>query len=998
MQKHRDITIKRIQSFKNKLNNSIYTKRAAIELSVFSPTDNVAHNRISFQEAIRGDFTPTEIGIKFEPEWSTHWFKVEISIPESWKNKNIHFLWNSKSEACIFSETGDILQGLSVDHKSEYALTDNQKTQNKLTLYVELACNTIFGVGAPDQYLDQESPTPAGSLEVAEIAIFNPKAWELYWDYIIVADMAEELSINSTRGEQALGAANKCINYYLAGDYNNAALVLKNFLKQKAGDGTLKLAAVGNAHTDTAWLWPVVETKRKIYRTVSAALRYMDDYPEYKFAWSQALYWDWAEKEHPSHFNEMKEKVSRGQLIPTGGAWVEPDCNLPSGESLIRQFLYGQRYYIDKLNYRCEIFWQPDVFGYSAQLPQIMKKCGLKYFLTQKMSWNQTNKMPHHSMIWQGLDGTEVLTHFPPADCYEGPATVKSIEYTRNNYKDKDRSDEAIYLYGLGDGGGGPTRGMLESIRRMNNLDGMPKVTQSTPIEFFNRLEKSSDELCKWVGELYLELHRGTYTSQAKQKLYNRKIELLMHNIELLYSVIGIEFFDKDEIDRIWKVILLNQFHDIIPGSSIQEVHEVSRKEYEETLDTMQSLLKQLLSVLNKNEGKKILAVNTISTARTEVVELPNSKDLAVIFAPSMGYSVSEPVKHNGSVNIKIEGEQYILQNKFIRAVFNSSGRLTSLYDYDESRELIPNGEVGNNLTLFNDKPINWDAWDSDPFHLETKRNVANAGSIKVVEDEQLRVAIEVEYKISDKSTMKQLISLTAISKRIDVESWVDWHETDTFLKVEFPWNIHSNTATYEVQFGHVNRTTHSNTSWDMAQFEVCAQKWADLSEYGYGISILNDCKYGYATDGNIMSLSLLRSPKRPDKTCDMGEHHFRYAILPHSGSFQNAGVIYEAQCFNNPMLLLPTSLNETSVSWFSTDVKNVIIDTVKPAEDGSAIIVRMYEAHGRRQSFSLFSSLPISNIETCNCLEEFIDKLVWDKKVDLIIKPFEIISLRVTL
>lgn len=1011
MEKHRTITLKRIKAFKKTLEGCLYTAKAPVSLTVYSPEDNKEHNRITFAEAMKGDFKPISVGEKVGPGWSTHWFKVTMNVPAEWKDKETHLLWNTASEACIFDESGEILQGLSYDHKTDFVLSVDKKEQKDSVLYVEVACNTLFGVGDPHEYLDTESETPAGTIKQAELGLFNREAWDLYWDFEIIADMAEELPENDVRGNQARGVANAMCNACDPNDPSTFAAareIAAEFLNQKAGEGSLKLAAIGNGHLDTAWLWPVAESRRKAYRTMSAVVHYMDEYPEYKFAWSQALYWEWAEQNHPQHFEKMKEKVKSGQLLPTGGSWIEPDCNLPSGESLVRQFLYGQRYYKQKLGFDCEIFWQPDVFGYSAQLPQIMKGVGLKYFLTQKMSWNQVNRMPHHSFYWEGLDGSQVLTSFPPADCYEAPATVKSVLYTQNNYKDKDRTDEAVYLFGHGDGGGGPTKGMLESIRRMNNLDGMPKVEMSAPIDFFHRLEKKGDDLCKWVGELYLELHRGTYTAQAAQKLYNRLSEIMMHEIEFLSTVTN-NPIEKEELDRIWKVIMLNQFHDIIPGSSIQEAHEVSREEYKEILATGAELLQKVVDAFAGDKGDKVLAINTTTRPRTEVVTLPegikgtqtaaDGSELAVITAPGLGYAVTEPAVCSKSVSVKEVDGSYVFENDQIKAVIASNGRLTSLFDKEVEREVVEADKEANNLVLFDDKPIYWDAWDIDIYHMEKRKDVDAATSIKIVEEGPIRAAIEVTYSVGKESKMTQVISLDSIERRLDFDCEVDWHETDQLLKVEFPWDVRSTEATYETQFGHLRRPTHFNTSWDMAKFEVCAHRWADLSEHGYGVAVLNDCKYGYSTKDNVMALSLLRSPKRPDKTCDMGVHNFRYAVYPHSGTVQDSGVIDQGYAFNMPMQLKATAKELSDNAWFTVDNDAIIVDTLKTAEDSKDIVLRIYESHGSRGSFNLSSTLPVKSVALCNMLETEDQPLeLVDGKVNVKVEPFKIITLKVTL
>jgi len=513
------------------------------------------------------------------------------------------------------------------------------------------------------------------------------------------------------------------------------------------------------------------------------------------------------------------------------------------------------------------------------------------------------------------------------------------------------------------------------------------------------------------VGELYFEYHRGTYTTQAANKKNNRLCEFLLRDVELLSSIsfaFGRQPYPQEEINRLWKLVLLNQFHDILPGSSINMVYRDSDIQYAEVLQDGESLRKQAMSSLLPS-GNYWSVINTLGKERVEVVELPfelntpqvsaHGKPLAVLQTPGMSWSpVRDSQSSENYASIEVIGKSFRLENLFLRVEFNQEGRLTKLYDKRLNREAVPQGDFGNRFVLFDDDPINFEAWDVDIFHLEKKQVVGGAHSARIIESGPLRVAVEFEYSIGSFSRLSQVISLTACSPRLDFVTRVDWHETKKFLKVEFPWEIRSEFATYEIQFGHVQRPTHFNTTWDLARFEVCAHRWADFSEPGFGIAIFNDCKYGYSTRKNMMSLSLLRAPKSPDPEADMGYHSFRYGLLPHNGSFREAGVIEEGYRFNVPLQFHQTSRIESSGSLFSVDCDNVVIDTIKKSEDGSALIVRLYESFGARGSVFFSSLLPIKSAAKCNLIEENDIDLVWKQGIQFIIRPFEIITLKLSI
>jgi alpha-mannosidase len=1028
MLKHYEITKKRLKQFNTQLRERLYTARTPVALAVHGPTD-----RIPFAEAMKGEFRPAQVGEKFGPAWSTHWFKVDIDVPAAWRGKEVHLLWDSVSEGQIYVD-GQAVQALTgMDYsgrpiRGEWRLL---QTDKPFSIVIEMAVNHLFGFNEMGSVQETQF---IGWLRQAEIALFDREAWDLLWDYTIIEEMAQHLPADSVRGRQALFTANEmvnCINLDKRDTWAEARKIAKKFLSMKNGDAQHNLSAIGHAHIDTAWLWPLAETRRKVIRTVTNTLTLMNDYPDYTYSFSQAVQHQWVKAMQPALYEQMKARIKEGRIVPVGGMWVEPDTNVPSGESLIRQLIHGQRFFQQEYGITCREMWIPDVFGYCAQLPQISKLGGVKYFLTQKLSWNQINKPQNHTFYWEGLDGTRLLTHFPPADTYNAMMTVEQMLYNVSNYKDLERSNESYALFGFGDGGGGPTMEMLERIARMRDVDGLPKVAMRSSADFFARLEADAKDLNTVVGELYFELHRGTYTTQARTKRNNRKSELLLHDIELIAAAAmamkkkeprakkqdGFTY-PAEQLDAMWKTVLLNQFHDIIPGSSIHAVYEDSHAQFAELLPQASMLRDQAVSALESalGNGKKgeenLMVVNTAGFPRSEVVELPagatdaaqfsaSKKPLGIAGVNSMGVRVEDYevayARGNevGPVKARKSDASFTLENDFVRAVFTDDGALVSLFHKGADRESIATGERANQFVLFDDHPMDWEAWDVDVFHLEKRQNAAGAVSAKLIEKGPLRAAIEFVYQLSPQSTLRQVVYLAATTGRLDFATSVDWHESRTFLKVEFPLNVRSQEATYDVQFGHLKRPTHFNTSHDIAMFEVCAHKWADLSENGFGVALMNDCKYGHATHGNVIRLSLLRSPKYPDPVADMGKHEFRYALMPHAGTFQEAGVIESAYAFNMPLIVSETAGAPRDLTLFEVDEPNVMIETVKKAEEGNAVIVRMYEAHGGRGTATLSSDLPVRRAWLCNGLEENEAPLSWKEGVTVDVTPFQIVTVK---
>jgi len=853
----------------------------------------------------------------------------------------------------------------------------------------------------------------------------------------LIADIAKEQKEDSWEAAEALRVANEMVNAcHLENPdtFAKASLLAEQYFQgaqgRKSQNQGFTLTAVGHCHIDTAWLWPYAETKRKCARSWITQIRLMEEFSSYLFAASQAQQYDWMKREYPQIFTEIQSAAERGQFLPVGGTWVEMDCNLPSGESLVRQFLYGQRFFKEHFP-TCApspIFWLPDTFGYAAQLPQIIRGAGMEFFLTQKLSWNQVNKFPHSTFVWEGLDGSRVITHFPPADNYCSHATPADLLKSEWNCKDKERSNEALLVYGHGDGGGGPNPKMLELLTRAEKTasGGLPNVRLGSPVDFFYRLAEREEELCVWSGELYFEYHRGTYTTQAKNKLHNRRAEERMREIELLSTCtlfcgdsVDRSLYDREAIEKWWKLILLNQFHDVIPGTSIQCVFEDSAVHYASVFAESGELHSRLVNQLaGSGSTPHWFVSNPLSWDRRELVEIPSSDDgksLALVSVPSCGFAVigddalQATVAPDEAVTLEEKEDQIIMENKWVRVVLHVSGHVASMIWKPTGREVIkPSKEnTANHMLLFDDNPLFWDAWDVDVYHLEKKIQFHSQDSVQwqVVEKGPLRVSVRFDIPISKESIIQQTISLDCCSALLKFDNIVQWHEAHKFLKVQFPLAIRTQQCTYEIPYGWVQRPTHFNTSWDMAKFEVCAHHFADLAEYGFGVALVNDSKYGYSARDNVLTLSLLRSPKAPDETADMGEQRFSYGLLPHEDSFQAAGVISQASQFNNPLKLQQVE-SSSSRKFSFVSIENcgaVVVDTVKLAEDSDDVIVRLFESHGGSQlNVGVSFGTKIQRAAVVNLLEEG----AWEDKplevngnsITVNFNAFEIITIKITM
>ncbi|NDJ85134.1 MAG: alpha-mannosidase [Chloroflexi bacterium] len=823
----------------------------------------------------------------------------------------------------------------------------------------------------------------------------------------------------------------------------DAYRVLKSWLTEanRTVSSPLEIVAAGHAHIDVAWLWTLGQTRRKAGRTFHTVLHLMDQFPEYRFTQSQPQLYDYIRQDDPDLFAAIRERVAEGRWEPIGGMWVEADCNITGAEALARQFLLGRGFFTSHFGPGAEspVLWLPDVFGYTWSLPQLMKKAGLQYFMTIKIGWSQYNRLPYDSFWWQGLDGTRVLTHFSTtpvgdgkASNYNATATPEEIIETWRNFQQKAHHQPLLMSFGYGDGGGGPTREMLENIQVMKRFPGTPQVRHDTVLNFFRQMETQvqSDPdrpLPVWNGELYLEYHRGTYTTQSRNKRANRKSEFLLHDAEFLAtlaSILETEYtYPAPTLRKAWELVCLNQFHDIIPGSSITPVYTESLAQYQQIDQMGQKVRDQALEIIAQHIGGDVLVVNPTTFVRDDLVfwegQLEDGQSLkrldgvpVMIQATTNGYWIApgELLPHSvvplsiTSESVADDGKHLVasaelLENDFVRVELNTAGDITRIYDKISQREVLPPDVIANQFQAFEDRPMEWDAWDVDIFYDDRCWYSEPADSVTVVERGPLRATLEVKRRILN-SDYTQRISLDAHSPQLWFDTEIDWQERHILLKVAFPVEILTPVATYEIQWGNVQRPTHRNTSWDWARFETCAHKWVDLSEGGYGVSLLNDSKYGHDIRDNVMRISLLRSPTWPDPEADRGLQRFTYGLLPHTGGWQKA-TIPAAYALNNPLLAIAgngsqQALPPAAASLLAMDAENVVIETVKAAEDGNGLIVRLYECHRQRGQVSLHTGFDVKQAMVTNLLEQDEQAVtVSGRMIRFEIKPYEIITLR---
>lgn len=829
-------------------------------------------------------------------------------------------------------------------------------------------------------------------------------------------------------------------SYYIG--LHAAEKVLKEELYDKEEFRTNStILAVGHTHIDLAWLWTVQQAIEKGERSFSTVLKLMEEYEDYTFIQSQPQMYQFIKDTYPELYSLIKEKITEGRWEPEGAMWVEADCNLTSGESLVRQIIYGKRFLKEEFNKESKVLWLPDVFGYSAALPQILKKTNTPYFMTTKLSWNQFNQIPYDTFYWKGIDGSEILTHFittvsegysptPYYTTYNGLLDPYTVKNSWERYQQKAINNEVMIAYGYGDGGGGPTREMLETAKRLKNgLPGIPKVRNGFGTEYFEKMERTIQDkkVPRWMGELYFEYHRGTYTSMAKNKKNNRMTENLLQTIEKLYIQFNKENYPQERLEKMWKLALLNQFHDILPGSSIKEVYEQTDKEYQEIRESGEDLISKIfLSLSSNTDMNQLYIYNPIGKERTVIVKVPieegqvllddnrqvplqktvDGKMIAEISAvPGLGGKILTIHKRNYVeergclIDKQLDSKKF--ETPFYKVTFNDYFEIVSLYDKKNQREIVPNGEILNSLNVYEDLPMDFDAWDIDIYYREKYWPVHNIVKVEIVEDGDIRKTIKIKRKFED-SIILQYIHFYQHNSRIDFQTKVDWKQQHLLLKSQFPVDINTLKATFDIQFGNVERSIHKNTSWDIARFEVCGQKWIDLSEGNYGVSLMSDSKYGFNLEYKNIGITLIKSATDPNPEADQGEHEFTYSLLPHAGTWKEASTVEEASDLNIPALVTKISnqienKDNLTESWAIVSEKNIIIDTVKKAENGKEVIVRMYEYHNNQTQTTLQVNEELEKAVLCDLLENELEELEIDEKGNILIyfKPYEIQTIK---
>jgi alpha-mannosidase len=1003
----RRITEVRLDRFvRERITPAVYTRSVPLSLSSWDVPDEP----VSVLEALRHDFLPQEHGAAWGKPWGTKWLRLQGDVPETWGTDpetaveivvDLGFtteIPGFQCEGTAWRPDGTIIKAISP--RNQYIPLKLLGSGMAVDFYVEAAANPDVAQGwtfAAMPYGDKATAGTAPQYRLGTIAIaeLNQAVWELQQDIWTLAGLMHELPTEQPRRHEILRALERMMDIMdpdnVAGTAAAGREALAEVLSRPAYASAHQLVATGHAHIDSAWLWPVRETIRKCARTFSNVVALMDENAGFVFSCSSAQQLAWMKEYYPELFARIREKVKAGQFVPVGGMWVESDTNMPGGEAMARQFLEGKSFFLKEFGVECREAWLPDSFGYSAALPQIVKSAGSRWFLTQKISWNQVNRMPHHTFNWEGIDGTRLFTHFPPVDSYNSELSARDLAHAERNYRDHGRGNTSLVPFGYGDGGGGPTREMLAAAGRTADLEGSPKVRIGSAESFFTQAEEEYRALPVWVGEMYLELHRGTYTSQAQTKRGNRRSEHLLREAELWCATAAVRSgrsftYPAAELKRLWRLVLLQQFHDILPGSSIAWVHQDAERNYAAISAGLEGIIAQAAASI-LGDGQREFLLNAAPHARNGVPAL----------------AAAEPVTAGQPVGARPADGGFVLDNGIIRAVLDAHGLITSLTDYASGREAIAPGQRGNLLELHRDTPNEWDAWDIDEFYRRNVTPLTEATSIRLERDGG--TAVVVVERLAGSSAITQRITLEAGGSSLAITTAVDWQEREKLLKLGFALDIRADRSASETQFGHVFRPTHVNTSWEAAKFEICAHRWIHVAEPGYGVAVSNSSTYGHDVTRSIreddggttttVRLSLLRAPKFPDPAADRGHHELTVTIRPGAGI---AEAVEEGYRTN---LSARVVRGATPVEpLFTVDNPALVIEAVKLAEDDSGdVIVRLYESWGQRSAGVLTTNFPVNGVQATDLLERPAQApgvaASGEGKVELSLRPFQLVTLR---
>ena len=1002
----------------DEIRGAIYTVVGHLNIRAWCTSEPV-----SFEERTSGEERTLAIGDTWGGLFDCAWFHFTGEIPSSVAGKHVVLLLDVNGEMCVFDETGLPVRGLTnVASTFDYSLgrpgkrvlqlSDSADEGQEISIWADAGCNDLFG-----------NLQENGTIKEASIAVCNDEVRALYYDFEVLLDFLKVLPEDTPRYQQILTGLHNVMKMLYGGVVGavvDARAILAPLLAKQGGDPSLSISAVGHAHMDLAWLWPIRETIRKGARTFSTMLELMDRYPDYIFGASQPQYFLWMKDHYPRLYAQLKEKVQEGRLEPQGAMWVEADTNVSGGEALVRQVLQGKRFFRQEFGVDINYLWLPDVFGYNAALPQILSGSDVPYFSTQKLSWSLINNFPYQSFHWQGIDGSSVLTHMLPEETYNGPASPRAVRKMERNYKEKDVSSHSLMAFGIGDGGGGPGAEHLERLDRIKNLEGLSPVTQESVADFFEKWQQESERFPTWVGELYLERHQGTMTTQARNKRYNRKMELGLRELEwtaVLAGMLSDAVYPSDKLETIWREVLLYQFHDILPGSSIKRV-------YDESVPRYQAMLAEVTEHVVQNDAElaqqidtagmesPVLVQNSLSWERTEWVCMDEQWHHVTV--PSMGYMVLDTARADDTdLSPTLSATTTSLENDVLRVEFGEDGSIVSVTDKRVGREAIGDGQAANRLAVYRDLG---DAWDFPMDYAEqTPRYLELVSATPVIDGP--RAVLKQVYRLGH-SELTQEVTLKQGSARIDFVSHLHWRETQSMLRTSFPVAVHADEATFDIQFGHIRRPVHRNTSWDLARDEVPAQKWVDLSQRDYGVALLNDCKYGHKVKQNVIDLNLLRSVPHPGPRLvhdsevapgephgaytDQCDHEFTYSLLPHIGDSVEGCVNQEGYQLNVPLRCSTVTPEAgdlpTQHAFLEVDAPNVVIEAVKKAEDGDDLIVRIYESAHQGTQTELHFGFPVAKVSEVNLMEEHPNELASaDGNVALSFRPFEIKTLRVT-
>ncbi|MFA5689460.1 MAG: glycoside hydrolase family 38 C-terminal domain-containing protein [Kiritimatiellales bacterium] len=1006
--------------------------------------------RAKFAEQIKIDleFAPAEPFLPFEkipalpfrpvPEnqvWGTNgelgWFKIAAKIPADWNSGNpVALLVNVNGELLLFNPDGVPVYSLTagsifMPRFRHELFTLEAKPGDNILCFGEATAATLFGVERPvvdsggaiqpgtGPFPEEEKIADAcSSVKFARLVSLRPELYDLERRVALLIDQARSLPENHERRKKLSHTLCDAVGLYDSGKLAECTdLIQACFAAPENHE--LEFTAIGHAHIDTAWLWHMEESIRKCGRTFARQLANIKKYPEYIFGASAPFHYDWTEKYYPALFEQIKEQVAAGRWECLGVMWVEADCNISGGEALARQLLYGKRYFMQKFGVDVNHLWLPDVFGYSACLPQLLQSARVSYFMTIKISWNRYNQFPFTSFRWKGIDGSEVLTHLPPTGNYNEQLIPSRLSFGRDNCQEKETAPLALAAFGIGDGGGGPTEEFIEDGLLMKNLAAAPRVRFGTAAGFFEKLDRYSNRLPEWNGELYLELHRGTLTSQAKIKAGNRQTEHRLRDTEILFALFAPEIYPQEKLEALWKKFLSNQFHDVLPGSSIAGVAEDTLNDYAEINRELDELWQ---SAAPENSGAGFTVVNSLNFRRSDIVRLPSASPVEtagkILPAQTVGNELWIQLEQPGLASTVLTPAEtpapeiqtreltaadfpLTLENEHALYQLNENGAVLFAQDRRTGKIFIEN-EAANELALYADYPVKWDAWDIDPFYPDALIDTAHAAGTAALETGAVAQILNLKLAVGN-SIIQQRIILPETGAALEVENQVQWNETHRLLRVNVPVAVKNKTAGFNIQFGVLHRSTENNTSEEQAQFEVAAHEYTDLSEADSGVALLNAGKYGHKIKGSVISMSLLRAPAFPDPDADRGEHCFRYAIVPHAGNLAESDVAEQGAIFNQPRWILAGKHDFKFP--FAIDGNSIRLETIKKAEDSDDLILRLYECKGNSGTAEMKFRCAVNAAEV-NLLEEPIKCLgnfPEDSVLNLPFRPFEIKTIQLT-